>query len=317
MPPEKTPTPTDTGELKRLRTYEGDVAEVLAKKNITRTSIALAEEERKRREPPPPPTIPSAPKILRITPVPEPGHRFSIALNTINWPRVRVSIVIALLAALIGFSVYLIATRKPHGETTPAAAQPRQTADITFTGTETRAAFIARLRKGIEAARVPAGEVRELAIRSDNLPLSPPELATLLRADAPPPLIRALGTLTVGVHAAKNENRLFLLFEVQSFEHAFDGMLSWEKTLLPDVGPLLGTNQKDLAPTGTTTAEILGNAPSWSDVIIKNKDVRAVFSPTGEIAFLYSFLDKETLLIAERDETLRTLLPKVRAGRLR
>ena len=47
MPPEKTPKPKIDLELKTIRTYESDVAEVLQKDNITKAKIAIAEGRRK------------------------------------------------------------------------------------------------------------------------------------------------------------------------------------------------------------------------------------------------------------------------------
>ena len=67
----------------------------------------------------------------------------------------------------------------------------------------------------------------------------------------------------------------------------------------------------------TTTVDALARRLSFRDVVSKNKDIRAVFDGTGRIIFLYSFLEKQSLLITTNEETLRALLPKVSRGRLR
>ena len=95
-------------------------------------------------------------------------------------------------------------------------------------------------------------------------------------------------------------------------------MLSWEQNLLSDIGPLFGISVRDiLGKAASTTSEALQNTLAVKDVIIKNKDVRAIFDPKKEIIFLYSFIDKETLVLTTSEDTLRFLIGKAWGGRLR
>lgn len=97
-------------------------------------------------------------------------------------------------------------------------------------------------------------------------------------------LIRALEeTFMLGIiHTETNEP--FLVFKVISFDHAFPGMLAWEP-LLPEK---LGVLFTETLPTGA----------NFLDVIVRNKDTRSYTQGANtEPAFLYSFLDSNTLVI--------------------
>ena len=90
-------------------------------------------------------------------------------------------------------------------------------------------------------------------------------------------------------------------------EHAFD-----------DIGPLFGVNTRELLiNVGSTTADALQNRIVFKDVVIRNKDARAAFGPQGTIVFLYSFIDKQTLVFTTHEETLKTLVGKAGGGKLR
>lgn len=307
------------GELKRLRTYQSDVEEVLRSQNVSRTTIALAEGERKRKESEALlGNAPPAPKVFTISQtIPLGGGRRRPILS---WRLLALALGALLVIAGAGFAWRGISTRifePPEVTKTPSAEQENAT-DIVLQGGESRAGFLKVVRDKVAAVQIPLNELRMLSVRIEERGMTTEELFAFLESRAPAPLIRALDkTPTVGVHGIRG-NQLFLLFKVDSFDHAFDGMLAWERTLLDEVGPLFGVNPKDIHSEGaTTTAAVLQNRLTIKDVIIRNKDARAVFVKGGRIVFLYSFLDKETLLMATNEETLKVVLPKVSRGMLR
>lgn len=322
MPPEK-PTTNDnrqpTTDLKRIRTYQSDVEELMRNKQTSKADIALAEGERQRNAMERPVvSSQSEPKVFHISQaIPEDAtaRRFQF-----NWRLALLGGGVLLLIVGASFAWRYVATRvyEPSvSEGTPPATEKGDGA-IALSGSESRVVFTKMVREKAAAVSVPLNEVRTLAVRSAERFITTEELLSFLDARAPTPLIRALETTpTVGVHGIRG-NQLFLLFKVNSFDHAFDGMLLWEKTLLYDLGPLFGVAPPKLEPRGaTTTADILESRLVIKDAIIRNRDARAAFDGTGRIVFLYSFLDKETLLIATNEETLKTVLQKARRGHLR
>ncbi|MEK7208235.1 MAG: hypothetical protein AAB699_01645 [Patescibacteria group bacterium] len=339
MPPEKNAKQPASAELKPLRTYQSDVEELMAHEHVSKADIALAESarERTRAEMSRPP---SAPKVLDFKVV------FPKEASVQSAPRrFPLRIAAAALALLAVFGLAFLALRWSRAEDGKETRVPKKGAasayELSLDGRETRAAFVTKLRARLAAHDVPLNETRALALLREGEPLKTSELFGLLETKAPPALVRALGAHpTLGVHGIRG-NQLFLLFGVVSFDHAFEGMLQFEETLLDELGPLFGVfarsparissairsgeparisseirSSKRGASAFTTTTELILSALRFKDVIIKNKDARAVFRD-GKIIFLYSFPDKETLIMTTNEETFKTLLGKSGGGKLR
>lgn len=306
------------GELRPIRTYERDVEEVLHGQNVSLSKIALAESVKRRAAP-----VLSEPMRIRIASVPKARIDFAGRLFGNRRFLFLISVLAAAAITLIAFAWYL--GENESGTSASKSIKPSLTkidgANITFTG-ELRTALIKRIRDETLKVQIPLGEFRTLVIQrregKNTINLSLAELLDSLEASAPTALIRALESLpTIGVHGIRG-NQLFLLSTVTSYDHAFEGMLSWEKQMIEDIGPLFGVNTRAASEThATTTKEVLSQRLVFRDVVVKNKDLRAVFDQTGKIIFLYSFPDKKSLIITTNDETFRALLPKIDAGRLR
>ncbi len=319
MSPEQTPQPNPLGELKRLRTYESDVAEILKKDKVSLSKIALAEDEKRRAEPPPVQRTPSP----SLSPPPPKTISFSTELTEEEPNKISPTLLwIAggiILASGVGVALWFLtkAPRLPVITEIPAPTERQSAGEVTLTGNETRAGAILAIRKAADALSIRLEEIKMLTMRVGGRLITTAELFERLGLHAPDTLIRALGsTPTIGLHGVRGV-QLFLLFSVVSFEHGFDSMLRFEKTLLEDLGPLFGINPLNITKSASSTADYLENPPGFKDVIIKNKDARAVFDEQGQIIFLYSFLDKETLVITTNDETVKALASRVSRGKLR
>lgn len=79
----------------------------------------------------------------------------------------------------------------------------------------------------------------------------------------------------------------FIAFGVRDFGRAFSSMLEWEDEMLNHFNFMI-TSQEQGVEQGTE---------QWKDLIIKNKDVRAVTLSNNKPILLYTFLDKNTILI--------------------
>jgi len=84
------------------------------------------------------------------------------------------------------------------------------------------------------------------------------------------------------------QNKGFLILKTKSYELAFSGMLEWEKNMADDLLPILSGRKV----TG-----------SWEDRVVKNRDARVLKEDSGNLALIYAFLNRNTLLIAP-DETI-------------
>ncbi|KKW10993.1 MAG: hypothetical protein UY50_C0023G0039 [Parcubacteria group bacterium GW2011_GWA2_49_9] len=303
------PQPNTSDELPRIRTYQSDVEEMMQKQHVSKTTIALAEGERARQQEEQVESS-SPTKIFSI------GNALPIQAHW-NW-RLILFVVVG-IGVGIGIGAYFFFRTTPPPITAPVTqVTPKATTAIALQGKETRAGAITLLRKSIEAISVPQNELRAIPVTIGGATLTTPNLFSLLQATAPSALTRALGNTPVfGLHGFQG-GQPFLLFSVSSYDNAFPAMLSFETTLLDDIGPLFGVNPRELlANVGSTTAEALQNQLIFKDVVIRNKDARAAFGPQDAIVFLYSFIDKQTLVLTTNEETLKTLIGKAGGGRLK
>lgn len=319
MPPQKNlqqkPPSPPKDELRRLHTYESDVQEIMQKGQVSKATIAIAENAKQVKhedEISKAPVVPIAPaKIFTVEP------ELPFGRQTVNY---RFLLILGglLLLAGIGVTLFLFMTRvTPKKLILPRATVPQERA-IVFQGNERRANSIVAIQKALKATSVPQGNVRAVPIELGNTNITTAEFFDLLDATPPATLIRALSSEPIlGVYGFQG-GQPFLLFDVSSFDHAFSGMLEWEENMLEDIGPLFGVSPRAiLGETGSTTAEILNNTIRIKDVILRNKDARAAFDSEGNILFLYSFIDKQTLVLTTGEDTLRALQTKARGGRLK
>lgn len=301
-------------ELKPLHTFQSDVEELMAKQQVSKAAIAIAESEKQRRE-----ETGNAPQG---TPSFKPSKVFNVSSAlplSRRWdmkPIILVAIGVIVLGG-IGVGAFFFFRQKEEPVTMPKPA-PKAVAGVALQGNERRAGVIGAIQKTLLATSVPQNEMRTVPLTWKEKPITTSELFTILDTSPPPELVRALGSSpTLGLHGFKG-GQPFLLFSVTSYDYAFGGMLSWEKTLVVDIGPLLGVLPRDiLANVGSTTTEALENTLAIKDAIIRNKDARAVFDPSGAIVFLYSFIDKQTLVLTTNEDTLKMLINKAGGGKLR
>lgn len=79
------------------------------------------------------------------------------------------------------------------------------------------------------------------------------------------------------------------------------------------------TTTQNASTTATTTAtsvpEFVPPPSRFTDIVVKNKDARALVYPDGTTRLLYAFPDKDTLIIAQNKETLSLLIDRLSAAR--
>lgn len=313
MPPEQNQRHiSQPGELKRIHTYESDAEELMRNTSVSKTDIALAESEKQRREVATRGEPENRPHLLRIS---------SDLPETTRWNR-RLTLLIgagALLLCGIGAGTFFLLKDRTPAKPREAPTVVLKNAEVALAGTESRAGIIRAVRTALDATSVPQNQLRITPLLRAGAAITTDGLFSMLETSASPALTRALGALPVlGVHGFRG-GQPFLLFAVSSYDYAFDGMLAWEKTLLDDMGPLFGVLPREILGSSSkdTTAETSESVIVFKDIIIRNKDARAAFAPDGRIVFLYSFLDKKTLIFATNKDTLKFIMGAAGGGRLK
>ncbi|PIQ69157.1 MAG: hypothetical protein COV91_00300, partial [Candidatus Taylorbacteria bacterium CG11_big_fil_rev_8_21_14_0_20_46_11] len=314
MPPEQPPTTDKNTALKAIHTFESDVAEVLKKENITKEKIAIAESKRREREPIQEPPRSFIAKTLHLTILPA-----KVGSRTIPWGLIGIMGGV-IIAIFIGVLLYFGVKAKGTGmvdtlEPEPTTSVAKLSKSITLSPNDARPAIIETIRKKAQETAISVSGILALPIRIGSAPATASDLFDALETRAPASLIRAIGpSITFGIHGFRGSQPFFII-PVTSYDYAFSGMLSWEKDMLDDIGPIFGVSSRDMSlATGTTTDEVLSFDLQLKDVILRNKDVRALFDKEGKILFLYAFTDKQTLIITTNEDTFRALQGRTQAG---
>jgi len=103
-----------------------------------------------------------------------------------------------------------------------------------------------------------------------------------------------------GIHVF-NGNQPFIILKTDFFENTFAGLLRWEENMAREILPIFGNESvsQDIA------------TKRFQDIVIKNRDLRALIDDNGQIILLYSFFDKETVIIATAEETLDEIIGRL------
>lgn len=141
--------------------------------------------------------------------------------------------------------------------------------------------------------------------------LSAREFLNRLNTSAGTALLRSvLEEYSLGVHLF-DKNHGFLIIKTDFFENAFAGMLRWESRLAKDLPFLTQPESENPEPQATTTngsgSVILEPIERYEfkDVVVANRDARALINTvTGDMKMIYSFPDKNTLIITTNPNTL-------------
>jgi hypothetical protein len=137
----------------------------------------------------------------------------------------------------------------------------------------------------------------------------------LIAPNAPDELLRTLDPqeYLLGVHMFDGPQP-FLIVKVDSYEQAFSGMLEWERAMQQELLPLFNRNPRPKTATeqavqATTTTTGLIVSP-FRDKVAENHDARVIVNEAGDILLLWTFLDRNTLVITTADGTLRELISR-------
>ena len=277
--------------LKQIRTFQGDVAEAILKQQESLVSIQQAEH------------LKGGPIGSSTSASSEDSKRRKEFFFLLSG-----GIVLFILGTVGVWYAYNEFVRKTA---TPTVAMPADRfvsantitdLDLTDASREILINAVSRAKEKVES-----GEIRHIVLRKtagDKSPLlSTSEFLNILESRAPAHLVRAFSPLFMFGALGKSS---FLIIKLVSFENAFAGMLSWEKSLAEDLGPLFATSNllKDLVP-----------GLVFTDITDRNKDIRELLLESQTV-LIYSFFDNNMLIITDNIETLRTIFDRLTREKL-
>ena len=299
-------------KLPSLRTYQGDMAEFIKEKNESVISIAVKEKEKKQKE--------EKYEDLYSTQKPaSSGGGFKMNLTIL-----LLSIFLIGGGILASLYIFKLVKRGPVSEVVVEEKIIPYNNLITL-------ANVTKATLGSELVKLsPAGGISVIKMSDANglLLQKAKDLFNLLEISLPATLGRTLkDEYIIGAISQNEKPSFFLVIVVNDFGGAFSGMLSWEENMAGDLsffnteaeaGSVINTVSNIAVVSTTSTASTTANAIasstatttivsvkipmkpetfSWKDVIIKNKDTRALVNQRNQAKIAYTFLDKNTILI--------------------
>lgn len=291
--------------LKPIRTYKNDLAEVMINKKTSIVSIAAAENKRRTQ----------SIDLIRDKQEKESYFRkFGIII---------LSVVLIIVGGGSAFYFYLGSGVEPVEPNVKIVSIIFSDNDEEFeiTGLSKRQ-ILNKLNILKDEASMALGNIKNIFITESFIGeegiekkfiVSTKDFLDVIGIHAPPSFLRSLDQqFMIGVHTFDG-NQPFIILRTNSYENAFAGMLEWEKEIKDDLFPLFG-NTDILIPAGKTA---LTPASFFSDMVIKNQDIRALKNSDGKIEIMYAFIGQNTIIITTNEHTFTEIVTRITASRSR
>jgi hypothetical protein len=308
QPAERPQGPIDSAPIAPLQTYERDVESVITQKNISAVDIAAAESARNGK------------------------NSAFIPQTQFDFTKIkRVGAFVASLLFVVGAGGLLyFAFLRP--EPTAVNLTPANTPFIAVDDTQALVLAPEQLKRSIlmnnlvalkEKTMISLGLISRFYVTISSTSTAktlPPAITaqTLLSTLAPNASDDFLRTLDpnyyiLGIHTFDG-NQSFLILKVDSYEQGFSGMLAWERTMQSELSPLFTRtprpkiSSEEIAVSSGTPIQI--SPTQFQDKIVENHDTRVIINDAGDILLLWTFLDRNTLVITTNEATLRELISR-------
>lgn len=285
--------------LKTLRTFQGDMDEALVGTKASIISIAVAEQKR---------ATEIEKKIEQTEPTREKEKRsfINITDNLKNKLFIYLGSILLVLAVIITVTIYYnskstsAAPEKVNKSDTIISYNLKSSIDIYQSNSSILSDAISRESKKFD---LPVNSVLYLSIEKDKNIVPVSDFLTILSPNIPTELVRNLADeYMIGIYSF-DTNEPFIILKANDFGLAYSGMLKWENSMTSDLGQLF--NLKISSSTNT-----------FSDEALRNKDLRIVKNEAGKTVLLYSFVNKNTILITSNERIFNAILAKYITGEL-
>jgi len=273
----KTPLPT-------LRTYQGDTAEFIKSKNESVISINTKEREKKREDKIEIDLKMAADQAANHVAPKGDGIKINITI-------IALSLLLLGGGGLAAYYIYTVLT----GEPTPQIIVSNEIIPINNMLTlanSSKENFATEFQNlsytnGVNLVRV--SDANGTMIQTSR------NFFNLLAVTPSPTLERTLKDYYfLGAFSDSGTNSLFIILTVNDYGIAFSGMLDWEENMEEDFA--------FFAKGGNPLNNFV-----WKDLIVKNKDTRALVNTKGIVKIAYTFLDKNTILITNDLSAIGTI----------
>lgn len=266
--------------LKPLRTYQGDVEKIINENHVSVTSVAVAEQKRK---------IENGEETS--------GLEYS---DTKNRVYIFVGIFLFIAGIIAVGTIYFIKSKnnplnQPNVQTTLIGYTDK--VDIKFTSTS-KIDLIKNLITEKDNYKGNLNSVLYLNFSDNNTKASIQDILFRITPYIPQSLSRSLDkNYMFGVYSY-NKNQFFIILSTKDYGTSFAGMLKWENGMADDLGGMF-----NIVKNGTST-------PLFVDESIQNKDLRVLKDENNKTVLLYTFVDKNTIIITSDEQILTHVFDK-------
>ncbi|MEX2010373.1 MAG: hypothetical protein WD874_01015 [Parcubacteria group bacterium] len=133
------------------------------------------------------------------------------------------------------------------------------------------------------------------------------EFFLILNAGTPDNFVRNLSRDYMIGMIGEDNAETFIILKTDSYENAFSGMLAWEENMPRDILPLFAP---EVLPSATGT-------PAFTDLTIKNKDVRVLQDENGVGVLFYTFYNQLYIVFAQSEGALTSIIQRLDNASLR
>ncbi len=275
--------------IKVLRTYTSDMADVMRENEISVIKIALAEQQKRERE--------DIYKKAEGTSV----SKFFLMVG---------GVIFIMLGIYGAYYFYKKASAPKAPIQINKEVQmfiPYEDKSVVDVTNATNSIDISNIIKE-EVGRIgKAGSIRSFFLtvkQGENIELIPiKSLLSILESSAPSSLIRNLtDSYMIGTYTPRpdgNTAHLFIILQTNDYNLTYAGLLDWEKSMLRD---MFGLFQIDVSGDRSELFE-----KPWKDIIINNRDARILYDKIGNDVLYYVFVSKDKFVITDNKEAIKEI----------
>ncbi len=285
-PAKKEKMPSYDPSLKTLRTFKGDLEEVVNKKNESVVSIVTAEVKQQEKE--------IVKKESNPNFVSEKDF-FAPRVNVIN--KNSLAFLISGVLILLGiFTFVFIYRNKPNEEKIS-----KVTSVISYS--KLKSVNLANLKQedivGVIKSEESSFKDKDLSVLfirflNNNQFLTGQSFFKALFPTMPNEISRLVNDYMVGV-LYFGSNKVFIALNFEDYNRVYASMIRWENLMKKDLSSLYNPDI---------------NSYSFKDEVFKNNDLRVVKNIENKTLVVYGFIDKSILIIAPDEESFMILKDK-------
>ena len=291
---------------KPIRTYEGDIADLLSKNTTSITSIAIAESVKKE-------------KVESLSNSDEEKNKYlkKIIMGL-------VSLLLVALGISAGFYLY---EKSPLSTPAPQQNTPKIQSIVNpdkqvslFVDSISKEKIINEIYNEIKKNSVGENKIIELILGEKNgesiSRITGSSFIKKTGISIPDILLRSLtDRWMLGSYTENSGQKTpFIIFTTDFFQNAFSGMLVWEKSMPEDLSLLLNFKDKVKEEQETASSSIssfFNLRGNFIDKEIKNRDVREFVTSKNNMLFLYSFIYRDTLVLTTTESALLEIISRI------